>query len=105
VTLDFTPDAIRAVARIAAQVNESGRKHRRAALADGDGAAAGGVSFEAEDRSLGFRSEFDESGTVRLVLRCLRCRYVRERIGRGKLAKDTESVEVSGSGRAMQETG
>ena len=38
VTLDFTDDAINAIARIAVEVNSLGREHRRAAAADGDGA-------------------------------------------------------------------
>ena len=38
VTLDFTDDAIDAIARIAVEVNSLGREHRRAPAADGDGA-------------------------------------------------------------------
>ena len=40
VELEFTDDAVAAIARIAAKVNGIGREHRRAPAADGDGARA-----------------------------------------------------------------
>ena len=51
VDVSFTDDGIAAVARIAAEVNGAGREHRRPPAADRDGEAAGGVSFDAEDRA------------------------------------------------------
>ena len=46
VTVTFTPDGIAALARIAAEVNRSGREHRRAAALHGDGAGVRGTVLQ-----------------------------------------------------------
>ena len=51
VTLDFTDDAIDAIADLAAEINGTRREHRRAAAAHGDGAAAGGDQLHRHRRA------------------------------------------------------
>ncbi len=51
VTLEFTDDAIDAIADVAVAVNSQHREHRRPALADRDGAGARRDSFSATDRA------------------------------------------------------